>query len=574
MMNVRKTSIFVLIIIIALAFVFTACDNENDNTGDTQDTQDTQDTPQQFDNIPAAQNETPDTDGSFNDITAAQLVADIKIGWNLGDTLDAHDHGEGWLSDTVLGMETAWGKPVTTKEMITAIKNAGFNAIRIPVTWYKAADSNYNIRADWMARVTEIVDYAVDNDMYIILNTHHDEHIFRLTNEQKNTSLNAFEKIWEQIADNFKNYNEKLIFEALNEPRTVGVPHEWTGGNAEEWANLNEYYQLFVNTIRESGGNNDKRILMVNTYGGYGGQNAIDGLVIPADTVSDKIIVSIHVYQPYHFAQNGAPVGTEYSVDTWSKSNSEDTSPITDPIYRAYNRFISNGIPVIIGEFGAQDKNNEAVRAQWAEFYIGYAKSRGVKCFLWDNGTFDINDGELMGFFDRNNNTFPFQDYLAGLMRGAEGEWEEENTTITKTVVFNENIYDAGDGQGEIAHGYQVRFPLSELLGSIQVADGDTYTLTYMVTSNVAIGNLQAVLVDTRQAVDHWKELSGYVDIGAVNIDSPVSGTKAITAAETAGDSSDSANQFVLVINESDIAASAPTLTFTALSLVKDNSFS
>ena len=95
-------------------------------------------------------------------------------------------------------------------------------------------------------------------------------------------------------------------------------------------------------------------------------------------------------------------------------------------------------------------------------------------------------------------------------------------------------------------------------------------TLTYTVTSNVEIGNLQMVLVDTRQAVDYWKELSGYVDIGAINVGSTVSGTRAITATETAGDSSDTANQFVLGINESDIAASAPTLTFTSLSLVKD----
>ena len=124
------------------------------------------------------------------------------------------------------------------------------------------------------------------------------------------------------------------------------------------------------------------------------------------------------------------------------------------------------------------DKNNEAVRAQWAEFYVGYAKSNGVKCFLWDNGTFSIDEGELMVFFDRSNNTFPFPNYLAGLMRGAEGEWEEEkNITVTKTVAFNANVYDAGDGQGEIAHGYQARFPLSELLGGIKVNNGDTYYL-------------------------------------------------------------------------------------------------
>ena len=119
-------------------------------------------------------------------------------------------------------------------------------------------------------------------------------------------------------------------------------------------------------------------------------------------------------------------------------------------------------------------------------------------------------------------------------------------------------------------HGYQVKIPLSELLGSIQVASGDTFTLTYTFTSSVAIDNLQVVLADTRQAVSYWKELSAYLNIGAVTVGSPVNGTETITATAAAGDSSNEANQFVLNIGESDSTASAPTLTFTALTLVKN----
>jgi len=343
-----------------------------------------------------------------NDTTAAKLVANIKVGWNLGNTLDCS--GLDWLGNnpSVSSMETAWGNPVTTKEMITALKNAGFNAIRIPVSWNKAVDANYNIRADWMARVTEIVNYAIDNGMYVVLNTHHDEGIFKFTNAEEAASLKAFGKIWAQIADNFKNYNEKLVFEALNEPRTIGSAAEWNGGTAEERSILNEHYQLFVNTVRASGGNNDKRILMINPYGASGIQNAINGFTVPTDTKPNKIIVSFHNYAPYNFALNNG----QGSVNTWSQSNTADTSPVTGSIDLFYNKFVSNNIPVIIGEFGALNKNNEPTRATWTEYYVSYAVGKGIKCYWWDDG----GDFKLL---NRNNKTFFFPQIVDALMRGA-----------------------------------------------------------------------------------------------------------------------------------------------------------
>jgi endoglucanase len=282
-----------------ISFSMTACGGDDDNS-DKEDND----------------SATPATPQPFNDITAAQLVAKIKIGWNLGNTLDTSDLT--WLpaNPTVAQMETAWSNPVTTKANITALKNAGFNAIRIPVSWTKAADANYNIRTDWMARVVEIVNYAVNNDMYILLNTHHDEHVFPVLTSDSASAKAAFKKIWEQIADTFKNYNEKLIFEGLNEPRTIGSAAEWSGGTAAERSNLNAYYPIFVNTVRNSGGNNGKRILLINTYAASGTADAINGLVLPTDTVQNKIIVSMHVYAPYNFALNDNPVGTDGSIDT------------------------------------------------------------------------------------------------------------------------------------------------------------------------------------------------------------------------------------------------------------------
>jgi len=359
----------------------------------------------------------PSAPQSFNDKTASEFVAEIRIGWILGNTLDCYNLT--WLgaNPSVSSMEKGWGNPVTTKANIDAIKNAGFNAIRIPVSWTKAVDENYIIRQDWMDRVTEVVNYAADNDMYIVLNTHHDEgEAFKFTNAAKAEGLKLYKIMWEQIAWNFKNYNDKLVFEGLNEPRTKGSPAEWNGGTAVEHIIINEYYQVFVDTVRASGGNNGKRILMVNPYGANAGQASMSGLKIPNDSVENKIIVSVHAYAPYNFALNQGGG----AVDTWSKDNNSDTSPIRTPLDLAHSFFVSKGIPVIMGEFGAVDRDNEDTRAEWAEYYVSYAKSKGIPCFWWDNGIYNSSNGESFGILERSDNTFPFPKIIDALMRGLE----------------------------------------------------------------------------------------------------------------------------------------------------------
>jgi len=355
---------------------------------------------------------TPAEPMPFNDITAVEWVANVKIGWNLGNTLDAHD---GKSSGSANQLETMWGVPVTKSSNFTTLKNAGFNAIRIPVTWYKVTDKNYNIRDSWMKRVVEVVNYAVENDMYIILNTHHDEDIFKFTDAQVNESLYAFQKVWQQIAEVFRNYDEKLVFEGLNEPRNKSNPQQWNGGSLEERNNLNTHYQVFVDTVRASGGNNDKRVLMVNTYAASAGQTAVDGLVLPNDPVPNKIIVSIHAYEPYNFALNNRS-----PINTWSADNPADISNIVNNFNRAHDKFVSKGIPVVMGEFGAMNKNNEATRALWAEFYVKTAMDKGIPCIWWDNGAFS-GSGELFGLLNRNTNTFAYPLVVAGLMKGVEG---------------------------------------------------------------------------------------------------------------------------------------------------------
>jgi endoglucanase len=490
--------------------------------------------------------------GTFNDISAAELVANIKLGWNLGNTLDAH--GLDWLgpNPTVSAIETAWGNPVTTKANIDALKEGGFNGIRIPVSWTNVTDSNFNIRADWMARVKAIANYAVSNDMYIIINTHHDEGVIKFRNSEMEESKKAFKKLWEQIADAFKDYNEKLIFEGLNEPRTPGSAAEWNGGTAEERNNINILEQLFVDTVRASGGNNVRRMLLISGYAASASQTVLNAIVLPNDPLNEKnkFIVSIHAYEPYNFALN-----KNSPVNTWSKTNSSDTTPITGPIDRAYNTFASKGIPVIIGEFGAMNKENEAVRAEWAKFYVEYAAGKGMPCFWWDNGV-TSGDDEKFGLLDRKTNNFSYPLIISAMT----GETPTTNPNPTITITFSQ---DEG--------GWRNFYELNGFLNGGKITQGDKYTFTYTFTSNVAMDRLELALIDQSSVVSYWKQLSAEWAWARQNIpaNTQVSGTQTFTANATATDTSGTANK--LLLRAGDGTASAPTLTFTNFKFEKTN---
>jgi len=349
-------------------------------------------------------------------ITASDLVAKIKMGWNLGNTFDAHGEKngfaelrKGYIDSTPTEMEAAWVDHVTTRENIDAIKAAGFNAIRIPVTWLKACDADYNIRADWIARVKEVVGYAAANNMIISVDSHHDERYYSLLDKDMPVVKKVYVKLWEQIAEAFKDYDENLILEGLNEPRTIGTKTEWYG-TTEDQKNLNMLNQLFVDTVRSSGGNNSHRILMVPTVAASASEVAQRAFVLPNDTVKNRLIVSLHSYEPFEFALE---TGHDRPV-VWDENNPDDTEPITAPIDLAYELFVSKAVPVIMGEMGALNRNNIDSRVAWTEFYVSYARSKKIPCFWWDpwmtyvTRPDDEHDHwvETFGIFNRETNEF------------------------------------------------------------------------------------------------------------------------------------------------------------------------
>ena len=329
----------------------------------------------------------------IRDISSWELVKEMKIGWNLGNTLDATG-AEG------LNAETSWGNVTTCVEMVTLLKNTGFNVLRVPVSWDKHMDENYNIDAQWLARVKEVVDYGIDNGMYVILNTHHEEWYFP-NEENKEQDIEQLTALWSQIAETFKNYDEHLIFEGLNEPRLRDTANEWNGGTDEARQICNEYAKAFYNTVRNSGGNNAKRHLMITGYAASSQKSCLEA--IDLSEFDDKVIVSVHAYLPYSFA-----------LDTKGTDKfEENTSAVEiDTLFQNLDDlFLSKEIPVIIGEFGSVNKDNLDQRIACAEYYLNQAEYYGVPCIWWDNGA-TVGSGENFGLMDRTYFTWNFQELV------------------------------------------------------------------------------------------------------------------------------------------------------------------
>lgn len=362
--------------------------------------------------------------GTVSGETSMEFVKHIRLGWNLGNTFDAQSPDYVKTS----GWETSWNNPVTTEQMIVTLKAAGFNTIRIPVAWGQKMDnSTYQIREDWMNRVQEVVDYVIDNDMYCILNIHHDND--KQDKNGRETSYPYFypdsahyeksEKfvtsVWSQVSERFESYSDHLIFETLNEPRLIGHNNEWwidsNNADCKDAMNcINKLNAAALNTIRKSGGNNASRFVLMPTYAANADASTLAGCVMPDDP---HIIAEIHSYSPYNFALNTG----EGATAVWNETT--DGRQITDVMDRVKAKFIDNGIPVIIDEFGAMNRDNEDARAEWAKFYLNAANVRGIPCVWWDNNAFN-SSGENFGLLDRSSCTFAYEKLLAAMIEATE----------------------------------------------------------------------------------------------------------------------------------------------------------
>ena len=288
---------------------------------------------------------------------AKDAVTNMGVGWNLGNTLDAHDASKTWT--TTEQHETCWGQPVTKPELIKMMKEAGFSTIRVPVTWYQEMDSDGKVNEAWMKRVKEVVDYVIDNGMYCILNVHHDTgdnstHWLHAssTNYKKNQA--KFEGLWKQIAEEFKDYDQHLLFEGYNEMLDDNNTWNEPSNKTDGYKAINDYAKSFVTTVRNTGGNNKDRNLIVNTYSASSTPDAMKNLDLPEE--GNHIIFQVHSYP-----------------DWQNKSNAKKE---IDNLISNIKTNLLNRAPVIIGEY--------ATFTTWPKEIDYYATDHDVALYAMD----------------------------------------------------------------------------------------------------------------------------------------------------------------------------------------------
>ena len=362
-------------------------------------------------------------------VSSVEMAKNMIIGWNLGNTLDATAWNN--ADNAGLSTETGWGMPKTTESMISAVKAEGFKTSRIPVSWHNhiSDTSNYKIDSTWMARVKQVVDWAYNQDMYVIINIHHDNLAesklagkcgFALSKQAdiQAQSMAYIRNIWTQIAIEFASYDERLVFEVLNEPRDVDgevTGNEWWCNQKSIMDIITSQEQVAINAIRAVPGNKN-RFIMVPGYAASGSDGSMLALyTMPTDSAHDKLLLSTHAYSPYLFAMSDA------TDNIFGDDDKGSLDYIFNYLKTAYT---DKGIGVVMGEASASDKDNTAERVKWTTYYFTKAREAGIPVVLWDNMVIvqtggNINSGECHGYYNRNTNKWFFPEIMEAMMNAA-----------------------------------------------------------------------------------------------------------------------------------------------------------
>ncbi|PUA28430.1 MAG: endoglucanase [Cellvibrio sp. 79] len=343
---------------------------------------------------------------SSGDLTSVQLTKLMGIGWNVGNSLDA------------VGGETNWGNPLITQQLINSVKAAGFKTIRLPVAWSKFSDeSNFVIQTAWLDRVEQVVKYAQNADMYVVMNIHWDGGWMQPTNSQQAYVNNRLKIMWTQIANRFKNYDNRLLFAGTNE---VMVDGDYGTPTAEYYTVQNSFNQTFVTTVRATGGNNASRFLVVQGFN-TNIDHTVNFAKIPTDTTSNRLLMEVHYYDPYNFTLN-----TNSNITQWGKNATNPSATETwaneawadSQFQKMKTNFVDKGVGVILGEYGVVSRTNvgdhEGYRVYWNEYITKSAYTRGLVPVYWDNG-FGGNGG--MALFDRASGTQLYPNLIQAIVK-------------------------------------------------------------------------------------------------------------------------------------------------------------
>lgn len=382
---------------------------------------------------------------SFEDLNQSQIVEAMGPGWNLGNQLES-------VTDNV-PEETNWGNPVITEKLIQSVKAAGFKSIRIPVSYFAKIDDDkdYTIDSKWLDRVQEVVDYCIKNDLYAVINIHGDGYntidgSWLLCNGKNQTEIKKkYKKVWKQIAERFKNYDEHLLFESMNEE----FDGSYSEPNKEYYQNINDYNQIFVDTVRKTGDNNTKRWLIIPgwntnidyTTGDYGFKLPTDQYRDkPIDKEEQRIMISVHYYSPWDFCggENGVITQWGNEADDPSKTSTTcDETYMKNQLNLMKTTFADKGYPVFIGEYGSIDKTsydseNEYYRAYFARKLCQLSRKNGCIPMYWDNG---YNGVHGFGLFDRTTCEITQPVIIDAIMEGF-GQKASQNSTLMSVRLY------------------------------------------------------------------------------------------------------------------------------------------
>lgn len=356
--------------------------------------------------------------------SAFTFVENLVFGYNLGNTLDSnpYDPTHRWwnpVGKTPVEWEMAWGQPETTQEIIDAIATKGFNVIRVPVTWYPHMDENDNVEEEWMNRVQQVVDMVLHAGCYCVLNVQHDSGSGIVSVNGSNvtrkdggawlvadlgnyeTITAKFQKLWQQIATRFRDYDDKLLFEAFNE--ILDANFEWGDpADASAYTAINMLTQDFVNTVRATGGNNEYRNLVINPYSAGNSPAKLAGVAVPDDKHPNHLLGSVHSYDPYSFCcDNG-----QWNIYVFDTACQQE---IDDIVSRVADTYSDLGIPVFFGEFGAIDENKDmGERIKYASYMARQLKAHELSGLWW------------MGLLDRKTLTWTESEIVDALFGFSE----------------------------------------------------------------------------------------------------------------------------------------------------------
>ncbi|MCQ2588392.1 MAG: glycoside hydrolase family 5 protein [Treponema sp.] len=454
-----------------------------------------------------------------------QMAKNMKIGWNLGNAFDANgvinaSNTSDWAYNEGLKLEYNWlpHKQATSRNLIKAVRAAGFNTIRIPVSWHNhmsRTSTDYTIDSAWMNRVKTVVDWSLEEGMCVIINIHHDNLTeaeialnpgFCLSTDEdiQNKSIAFIENVWSQISETFKDYDNKLVFELLNEPRCVGTAMEWGFWDNEEGNNagkekvycpiITKYEQAALNVIRGTGGNNATRYVMAPGYAASPAYLSDYSLPVePAVTSSNgksRILLAVHAYTPGDFCLEG-------NKSDYSANKSYIESSITSEFNNLKTNYVSKGIGVVMGEASASDKNNLDSRVKWADYYFAKAAAAGIPVILWDNeqavSMGAEAGGENHGYFNRVT---------------CVQTWPSMIEAMMKTIYDAEDISTKGDS-GSDTPGDTLAYTINYtgINGEAAFTAESNWDTVYVKFSEVVEG-MQFVIKTNVLKEDHgsWKE--------------------------------------------------------------------